>query len=145
MGEFEFSENIPDSVVYVSHLNYFLLVCEKQIRFENNERSSRSIDCGFDFGSCLLGRGETASRLQQVGCGFCCGCGFPFGSGGDWIKRCLHCYKEMIEERVQVFRNLAANRYYNHFNLVLEELIERVLYNRRWGRQYTRDVAGFFL
>jgi hypothetical protein len=51
----------------------------------------------------------------------------------------------MIEQRVQVFRNLAANRYYNHFNLVLEELIERVRYNRRWGRQYIRDVAGFFL
>jgi len=51
----------------------------------------------------------------------------------------------MIEQRVQVFRNLAANRYYNHFNLVLEELVERVRYNRRWGRQHMRDVASFFL
>jgi hypothetical protein len=51
----------------------------------------------------------------------------------------------MIEERIQVFRNLAANRYYNHFNLVLEELVDRVRYNRRWGRQHTMDVSSFYL
>jgi len=51
----------------------------------------------------------------------------------------------MIEERVQVFRNLAANRYYNRFNLVLEELVQRVLYNKRWGRVHAMDVASFYL
>lgn len=50
-----------------------------------------------------------------------------------------------IEERIRIFRNLAGNRFYNRFNLVLEEFMDRVRRNRRWTRGYTRDVAAFFL
>lgn len=50
-----------------------------------------------------------------------------------------------MEARVRVFQNLAGNRFYNHFNLVLEEFMDRVRHNRRWTRGYARDVAEFFL
>jgi len=51
----------------------------------------------------------------------------------------------MIEERIRLFQTLVANKHYKHFNLVLEELVQRVRYNRRWGRQHARDVAEFYL
>lgn len=50
-----------------------------------------------------------------------------------------------MEARIQVFQNLAGNPFYNHFNLVLEELIQRVRYNQRWTWWHARDVAVFYL
>ncbi len=50
-----------------------------------------------------------------------------------------------MEARVAVFRNLVENKWYPHFNLVLEELAYRIRTGRIWTRQYRRDVSDFFL
>lgn len=43
----------------------------------------------------------------------------------------------MIEERIRRFQDLSNNRYYKHFNIVLEELL--------WGRRHALATAIFYL
>jgi hypothetical protein len=50
-----------------------------------------------------------------------------------------------IEERIKHWRSLVDHPRYKQFNLVLAELIFRIIHKRNWRRQTLEDVSGFYL
>lgn len=50
-----------------------------------------------------------------------------------------------IEERTKRWRNLIDHKKYNHFNLVLAELIFRIKHKRNWRRDTLEDMRVFYM